>query len=108
NPSTAFRNSRSPELHRAGKPFEQAGMAWTPERLKIRQLHDIAVILAASHPDVARAAVKRLADPAERAAALTEMGGAVESRFPARAEAFFRQAVRQAAAVPDPPARRAV
>src|SRR5260221_7373049 len=36
------------------------------------QLHDIAVILAVTHPAAALAAVKRIPDPAERAAARSE------------------------------------
>jgi hypothetical protein len=78
-----------------------------PDPLNSRQLHDVAVILAATHPEVAAAAVEKILDPAERVAALTEMGDAVEARFPARAEAWFRRALRQAEAVPDSPSRAA-
>jgi plasmid stabilization system protein ParE len=65
------------------------------------------VILAATHPQVASAAVERLPDAAARAAALTEMGSSVESHYPARAETLFRLALRQARAVPNPQARTA-
>jgi hypothetical protein len=62
-------------------------------------LRAIAVFLAATHPDVAQAAASQIRTPAERAAALVEMGSAAETRAPSRAAALYRRALAAALAL---------
>jgi hypothetical protein len=66
----------------------------------------VAGLLAATHREVALAAVERIRGPAERAAALVEMGMAVEARGTTGTEALFRRALSSARALPAGPGQQ--
>jgi hypothetical protein len=71
-----------------------AGIRIEPQR------RAVATLLAATHPEVARATMESIHVPGERVATLIDMGAAVEARAPARAEALYRWALREAVALP--------
>jgi hypothetical protein len=99
-----------PAKSKAGSPLSDTKyeIRTTPDRARmINQYHDVAVLLAAAHPQVALAAVARLPTPEQRAATLVEMGHASEARAPARAEALYRRALREAEVISESRARQA-
>jgi hypothetical protein len=70
------------------------------------RLRAVAGLLAATHPEEALAAVERIRSPMERAAALVEMGRALEAPAPARAEVLFRRALSSARTLPAGPGQQ--
>jgi hypothetical protein len=95
-------------VHRKPPSPERPKPRARPFDLAPRQYHDLAVTLAASQPEAALAAVQRIRIPAERAATLIEMANACEAGAPARAEAYYRRALRAAEALPPRPERSIV
>lgn len=65
------------------------------------QRRAVATLLAATHPEIALETAAAIREPGERLTALLEMAAATEAAAPARAEALYRRALREARALPE-------